>query len=114
MADTAPTAETTLVTVSLPATASTLAVTTSISRAPSARAAEPLDAAPFSFLFTGRHDGGALPLPTDAGHYALLLDAVADAKARVEAALAPAIAAEAAAAAARAPTDGGAAKKARG
>jgi len=66
----------------------------SVSRAPAARAAEPVDAAPFSFAFTGRHDGGALPAPADCGHYALLLDALGEAKVAADAALTTAMAAK--------------------
>lgn len=53
---------------------------------------EAVDDAPFSYGFTGRHDGGALP-PTRGGYYAHLLDAVAAAKAAVAARSVPAAAA---------------------
>lgn len=46
-------------------------------------ASEPVDAAPFSFGFTGRHDGGALPAP-GRNVYSHLLDAVAEAKAATD------------------------------
>lgn len=46
-------------------------------------ASEPVDAAPFSFGFTGRHDGGALPAP-GRNAYSHLLDAVAEAKAATD------------------------------
>ncbi len=58
-----------------------------VSRDAAAPAPEPSDAAPFSFAFTGRHDAGALPAPAATGHYAALLDAVAEAKARIDAEL---------------------------
>lgn len=45
---------------------------------------EPVDAAPFSHGFTGRHDGGALP-PPGANHYSRVIDAVAEAKASTDA-----------------------------
>ena len=50
---------------------------------------EAVDDAPFSYGFTGRHDGGSLP-PTRGGYYAHLLDAVAAAKAAVAARSVPA------------------------
>lgn len=81
--------------LTISASTTTPVLTASISRAAGARAAEPTDASPYSFLFTGRHDGGALAAPADGSHYALLLDAIAEAKACADAALAPAIAAEA-------------------
>ena len=57
----------------------------SISRDPSSTAPEPVDNAPYSFAWTGRHDGGALPQPPEGGHYALALSALAEAKAAMDA-----------------------------
>ncbi len=60
----------------------------SVSRAPESTAQEPTDLAPFSFLYTGRHDGGELPPLKEGSHYALLLDALAEGRAQLEAQLA--------------------------
>ena len=74
--------------------------------------AEAADAAPFSFAFSGRHDGGELPLPAprapaDGGdaerfaahaHYSHALDALLELKRALDAQLAAAAAAAAAAA----------------
>jgi hypothetical protein len=46
---------------------------------------EAVDDAPFSFAWTARHDGGPLPPPPAAGHYALALSALAEAKAAMDA-----------------------------
>ena len=56
----------------------------SISRAPGSAHPEPLDAAPFSFQWTARHDSGALPEPPATGHYALALSALQEAKATMD------------------------------
>jgi hypothetical protein len=50
----------------------------------SSLAAESTDATPFSFLATGRHDGGALPPECPHPHYSLLLDALGEAKAAID------------------------------
>ena len=57
----------------------------SISRDPTSTAPEPIDNAPYSFAWTGRHDGAALPQPPEGGHYALALSALAEAKAAMDA-----------------------------
>lgn len=52
----------------------------SVSRASGGSAPEFVDGSPFSFSFTGRHDGGMLSDTPSTGHYALLLECVAEAK----------------------------------
>jgi hypothetical protein len=78
------------------------APTIAVSRDPSSAAPEAIDATPFSFQWTGRHDGGPLPQPPDSGHYALALSALAEAKAAMDAHFAREAAAATAAAAAAA------------
>ena len=78
------------------------APTIAVSRDPSSAAPEAIDATPFSFQWTGRHDGGPLPQPPDSGHYALALSALAEAKAAMDAHFAREAAAAAAAGAAAA------------
>ena len=78
------------------------APTIAVSREPSSTAPEAIDATPFSFQWTGRHDGGPLPQPPDSGHYALALSALAEAKAAMDAHFAREAAAAGAAAAAAA------------
>ena len=55
-----------------------------IHRAPGSAHPEPLDASPYSFQWTARHDGGALPAPAATGHYALALSALQEAKASMD------------------------------
>lgn len=59
----------------------------SVSRPIDALAPELVDGSPFSFQFTGRHDAGILPVINSTGHYALLLECVAEAKNIADAAL---------------------------
>ena len=82
----------------------------SVSRAPGSTAQEPTDLAPFSFLYTGRHDGGELPPLKEGSHYALLLDALAEGRVQLEAQLAVLAQADSASAGSAA---GSAAKKPR-
>jgi hypothetical protein len=89
-------------------------------RDPSSAAPEAVDDSPYSFQWTGRHDGGALPAPPERGHYALSLSALAEAKSAMDAHFAAAAerereaaAAAAAAAAAGAPAEAAPAKKQR-
>ena len=55
-----------------------------VARDPSIPSPEPLDSSTFSYLWTGRHDGGALPPPSDTGHYAHALSALTETKAKAE------------------------------
>lgn len=69
-----------------------------VSRDVSAPAAPvPVDASPFAFAYTGRHDDGVLPAPTP-GYYAHVLTAMTEAKALIDAELVRRSAAVAAAA----------------
>jgi len=73
-----------------------------VARDPSIPSPEPLDSSTFSYLWTGRHDGGALPAPSDTGHYAHALSALTETKAKAELEFQRLLAASAAAAAAAA------------
>ena len=56
----------------------------SVGRAPGSVCPEPLDASAYSFQWTARHDGGALPAVADRGHYALALSSLTEAKATMD------------------------------
>ena len=55
-----------------------------VTRDPTLPSPEPLDSSTFSYLWTGRHDGGALPAVSDTGHYAHALSALTETKAKGE------------------------------
>lgn len=55
-----------------------------VTRDPALPSPEPLDSSTFSYLWTGRHDGGALPAVSDTGHYAHALSALTETKAKGE------------------------------
>ena len=75
-----------LVTLEIEIGGASLAKTT-VSRSTDASAVEVIDDSPFAFGYTGRHDRGMMPKISSTGHYALLLEAVADAKAIADTAL---------------------------
>lgn len=56
-----------------------------VRRAAGSACPEPLDASPFSYQWTARHDAGALPAPPSTGHYALALSSLQEAKAAMDA-----------------------------
>jgi hypothetical protein len=56
----------------------------SVGRAPGSVCPEPLDSSAYSFQWTARHDGGALPAVADRGHYALALSSLTEAKATMD------------------------------
>jgi hypothetical protein len=68
----------------LPASSAPLAHL-SITREPGAVCPEPLDATPFSFQWTARHDSGELPPVPSTGHYALAVSSLQEAKSRMDA-----------------------------
>lgn len=75
-----------LVTLEIEIGGASLAKST-VSRPKGASAVEVIDDSPFAFGFTGRHDRGMMPEISSTSHYALLLEAVAEAKAIADTAL---------------------------